>query len=101
MAAELQERICECRRQTGWGPRLVAGASCASSALASLVSCCWAFFSASFRAWSAFGSPTRMLPRTVTGSLTNADVSLSYLLERPPGPGSGRQEEGEGDRERE
>ena len=24
-AAELQERICECRRQTGWGPRLVAG----------------------------------------------------------------------------
>jgi hypothetical protein len=25
--AELQERICECRRQTGWGPRLVAGAT--------------------------------------------------------------------------
>jgi transposase InsO family protein len=25
LAAELQERICDCRRQTGWGPRLVAG----------------------------------------------------------------------------
>src|SRR6266852_97660 len=27
LTAELQERICECRRQTGWGPRLVAGAT--------------------------------------------------------------------------
>jgi transposase InsO family protein len=27
LAAELQERICECRRRTGWGPRLVAGAT--------------------------------------------------------------------------
>jgi transposase InsO family protein len=27
LAAESQERICECRRQTGWGPRLVAGAT--------------------------------------------------------------------------
>ena len=27
LAAELVERICECRRQTGWGPRLVAGAT--------------------------------------------------------------------------
>jgi transposase len=27
LSAELQERICECRRQTGWGPRLVAGAT--------------------------------------------------------------------------
>jgi transposase InsO family protein len=27
LAAELEERICECRRQTGWGPRLVAGAT--------------------------------------------------------------------------
>jgi transposase InsO family protein len=26
LASELQERICECRRRTGWGPRLVAGA---------------------------------------------------------------------------
>ena len=25
LASELQERICDCRRQTGWGPRLVAG----------------------------------------------------------------------------
>ena len=25
LAAELQERICACRRETGWGPRLVAG----------------------------------------------------------------------------
>jgi len=25
--SELQERICECRRHTGWGPRLVAGAT--------------------------------------------------------------------------
>ena len=24
LAAELQRRICECRQQTGWGPRLVA-----------------------------------------------------------------------------
>ncbi|MDQ2910227.1 MAG: leucine zipper domain-containing protein, partial [Actinomycetota bacterium] len=24
LAAELQERICACRRETGWGPRLVA-----------------------------------------------------------------------------
>ena len=24
---ELEERICDCRRQTGWGPRLVAGAT--------------------------------------------------------------------------
>jgi transposase len=32
LAAELQERICSCRRQTGWGPRLVAGATgCAHS----------------------------------------------------------------------
>jgi transposase InsO family protein len=27
LARELQERICDCRRQTGWGPRLVAGAT--------------------------------------------------------------------------
>jgi transposase InsO family protein len=27
LAVELQERICACRRQTGWGPRLVAGAT--------------------------------------------------------------------------
>ena len=27
LALELQERICDCRRQTGWGPRLVAGAT--------------------------------------------------------------------------
>src|ERR671935_142679 len=27
MAPELEEAICECRRKTGWGPRLVAGAT--------------------------------------------------------------------------
>ena len=27
LAAELQERICACRLETGWGPRLVAGAT--------------------------------------------------------------------------
>jgi transposase InsO family protein len=27
LPAELAERICECRRETGWGPRLVAGAT--------------------------------------------------------------------------
>jgi transposase InsO family protein len=27
LARELQERICACRRKTGWGPRLVAGAT--------------------------------------------------------------------------
>jgi transposase InsO family protein len=27
LAVELQERICSCRRQTGWGPRLVAAAT--------------------------------------------------------------------------
>jgi transposase InsO family protein len=27
LARELQERICDCRRETGWGPRLVAGAT--------------------------------------------------------------------------
>jgi transposase InsO family protein len=27
LAPELAERICECRRKTGWGPRLVAGAT--------------------------------------------------------------------------
>jgi transposase InsO family protein len=27
LAAGLQERICDCRRQTGWGPRLLAGAT--------------------------------------------------------------------------
>lgn len=27
LARELAERICDCRRQTGWGPRLVAGAT--------------------------------------------------------------------------
>ena len=27
LAVELQQRICDCRRQTGWGPRLVAGAT--------------------------------------------------------------------------
>ncbi len=27
LAAEHEEAICECRRQTGWGPRLVAGAT--------------------------------------------------------------------------
>jgi transposase InsO family protein len=27
LAAELQKRICDCRRKTGWGPRLVAGAT--------------------------------------------------------------------------
>ena len=27
LAAALAERICDCRRKTGWGPRLVAGAT--------------------------------------------------------------------------
>src|SRR5262245_56302442 len=27
LAAELERRICDCRRQTGWGPRLIAGAT--------------------------------------------------------------------------
>lgn len=27
LAAELEERICACRRATGWGPRLIAGAT--------------------------------------------------------------------------
>jgi uncharacterized protein len=36
---------------------------------------------------SALGSPTQLPPRTVTGSLANGDVSLSYLLERPTGAG--------------
>src|SRR3954453_1813989 len=27
LEAAIQERICECRRHTGWGPRLVAGAT--------------------------------------------------------------------------
>jgi transposase InsO family protein len=27
LAADLQQRICDCRRRTGWGPRLVAGAT--------------------------------------------------------------------------
>ena len=27
LALELQERICDCRRKTGWGPRLVGGAT--------------------------------------------------------------------------
>jgi transposase InsO family protein len=27
LAADLQERICDCRRKTGWGPRLVAAAT--------------------------------------------------------------------------
>lgn len=27
LAAELEERICDCRRQTGWGPRLIAAAT--------------------------------------------------------------------------
>src|SRR3982751_2282854 len=27
LAPELAERICACRRETGWGPRLVAGAT--------------------------------------------------------------------------
>jgi transposase InsO family protein len=27
LASGLEERICDCRRQTGWGPRLVAGAT--------------------------------------------------------------------------
>jgi transposase InsO family protein len=27
LPAELEERICRCRRETGWGPRLVAGAT--------------------------------------------------------------------------
>src|SRR3954447_13769457 len=32
LAAELEETICTCRRETGWGPRLVAGApGCAHS----------------------------------------------------------------------
>jgi dienelactone hydrolase len=36
---------------------------------------------------AAVGSPTQLPPRTVTGSFANGDVSLSYLLERPPGAG--------------
>jgi transposase len=27
LAVALQERICDCRRKTGWGPRLIAGAT--------------------------------------------------------------------------
>ncbi len=27
LSVELQQRICDCRRETGWGPRLVAGAT--------------------------------------------------------------------------
>ncbi|HYN05981.1 MAG TPA: prolyl oligopeptidase family serine peptidase [Vicinamibacterales bacterium] len=36
---------------------------------------------------SAVGSPTQLPPRTLTGFVVNGDVTLRYLLERPPGRG--------------
>jgi uncharacterized protein len=36
---------------------------------------------------SAAQSPPAELPRSSTGFIVNGDVSLRYLLERPPGPG--------------
>ena len=42
---------------------------------------------ASLSACHAGAQSTPPPPRVVTGSFSNGDVSLSYVLERPPGPG--------------
>jgi uncharacterized protein len=55
------------------------------SALAVLM--CVALVGASAGCESGAQSPTVLPARSVTGSFASSDVSLRYLLERPPGPG--------------
>src|SRR2546425_2299788 len=79
LAQELQERICACRRQTGWGPRLVAAATgCAHSTV-------WKVLHRAglSRPAKPVREPANSYEWPCPGDLLHMDVSRYARFERP------------------
>src|SRR5213596_84674 len=79
LAAELQERICDCRRKTGWGPRLVAGATgCAHSTV-------WKVLKRAglSRRHSTVREPANRYEWPCPGDLLHMDTSRYARFQRP------------------
>lgn len=77
--AEFEERICECRRHTGWGPRLVAGATgCPRSTV-------WKVLHRHglSRPLRAPKEPANRYEWPCPGDLLHMDVSRYWRFERP------------------
>jgi transposase InsO family protein len=75
---ELQERICECRRHTGWGPRLVAGATGQAH------STVWKVLRRHAISPAARAEGARQPLRVaLPGDLLHMDVSRYWRFERP------------------
>src|SRR5436190_12504006 len=79
LAVELQERICVCRRQTGWGPRLVAAATGFAH------STVWKVLRRAgiSRPERAARAPANRYEWPCPGDLLHMDVSLYGRFERP------------------
>jgi transposase InsO family protein len=79
LAGELQERICACRRQTGWGPRLVAAATGFAH------STVWKVLARAgiSRPPRAVKEPTNSYEWPCPGDLLHMDVSRYARFERP------------------
>src|SRR2546425_10546869 len=79
LAQELQERICACRRETGWGPRLVAAATgCAHSTV-------WKVLHRAglSRPAKPVREPANSYEWPCPGDLLHMDVTLYARFERP------------------
>jgi transposase InsO family protein len=79
LPAQLQERICACRRETGWGPRLVAAATgCAHSSV-------WKVLRRAgiSRPARALKEPANSYEWPCPGDLLHMDVSRYARFERP------------------
>ena len=79
LAAELEERICACRRETGWGPRLVAAATGFAH------STVWKVFQRAGISRPARPSkePANSYELPCPGDLLHMDVSRYARFERP------------------
>ncbi len=75
----VQERICECRRQTGWGPRLVAGATGQAHSTVSKVLARHGIS----RPERAPREPANRYEWPCPGDLLHMDVARYWCFERP------------------
>src|SRR5262245_26841787 len=79
LAPELAERICACRRETGWGPRLVAGAT--GFAHSTVWRVLWR--AGLSRRPAAVREPANRYEWPCPGDLLHVDVSRYARFERP------------------
>jgi transposase InsO family protein len=79
LAPELAERICACRRETGWGPRLVAGAT--GFAHSTVWRVLWR--AGMSRRPAAIREPANRYEWPCPGDLLHMDVSRYARFERP------------------